>query len=100
MNLMLNAIEAMKETGGSLSVKSLLNQEGLFQISVSDTGPGLPVAKEKQIFEPFFTTKPQGSGMGLAICRSIVESHGGCLWAAANGDRGACFNFTLPAANQ
>jgi len=100
MNLMLNAIEAMKETGGSLSVKSLLNQEGLFQISVSDTGPGLPVAKEKQIFEPFFTTKPQGSGMGLAICRSIVESHGGCLWAAPNGDRGACFNFILPVANQ
>jgi signal transduction histidine kinase len=99
MNLMLNAIEAMKETGGSLSVKSRLNQEGLFQISVSDTGPGLPAAKEKQIFEPFFTTKPQGSGMGLAICRSIVESHGGCLWVAPNGDRGACFNFTLPVAN-
>jgi len=100
MNLMLNAIEAMKETGGSLSVKSRLNQEGLFQISVSDTGPGVPAAKEKQIFEPFFTTKPQGSGMGLAICRSIVESHGGCLWAAPNGDRGACFNFILPVANQ
>jgi signal transduction histidine kinase len=100
MNLMLNAIEALKETGGSLSVKSRLNQEGLLQISVSDTGPGLPAMKEKQIFEPFFTTKPRGSGMGLAICRSIVESHGGCLWAAPNGDRGACFNFTLPVANQ
>jgi signal transduction histidine kinase len=100
MNLMLNAIEAMKETGGSLSVKSWLNQEGLLQISVSDTGPGLPAMKEKQIFEPFFTTKPQGSGMGLAICRSIVESHGGCLWAAPNGDRGAYFNFTLPVTNQ
>jgi signal transduction histidine kinase len=100
MNLMLNAIEAMKETGGSLSVRSRLNQEGLVQISVSDTGPGFPAMKEKQIFEPFFTTKPQGSGMGLAICRSIVESHGGCLWAAPNGDRGACFHFTLPAANQ
>ena len=100
MNLMLNAIEAMKETGGSLSVKSRLNQEGLLQISVSDTGPGLPAMKEKQIFEPFFTTKLQGSGMGLAICRSIVESHGGCLWAAPNGDHGACFHFTLPVANQ
>ena len=99
MNLMLNAIEAMKETGGSLSVKSRLNEEGLLQISVSDTGPGLPATKEEQIFEPFFTTKPQGSGMGLAICRSIVESHGGRLWAAANGDRGACFHFTLPVAN-
>ena len=100
MNLMLNAIEAMKETGGSLLVKSRLNEEGLFQVSVSDTGPGLPAMKEKQIFEPFFTTKPQGSGMGLAICRSIVESHGGRLWAVANSDRGACFNFTLPVANQ
>ena len=99
MNLMLNAIEAMKETGGSLSVESKLDQEGLLQISVSDTGPGLPAEKEEKIFEPFFTTKPQGSGMGLAICRSIVESHGGRLWAAANGDRGACFNFTLPVAN-
>jgi signal transduction histidine kinase len=99
MNLMLNAIEALRETGGSLSVKSRLNEEGLLQISVSDTGPGLPAMKEEQIFEPFFTTKPQGSGMGLAICRSIVESHGGRLWAAPNGDRGACFNFTLPVAN-
>jgi signal transduction histidine kinase len=99
MNLMLNAIEAMKETGGSLSVKSLLNQEGLFQISVSDTGPGLPVAKEKQIFEPFFTTKPQGSGMGLAICRSIIESQGGRLWASANRECGVSFHFTLPTAN-
>ena len=99
MNLMLNAIEAMKETGGSLSVKSLLNQEGLFQISVSDTGPGLPVAKEKQIFEPFFTTKPQGSGMGLAICRSIIESQGGALWASANRECGVSFHFTLPTTN-
>ena len=99
MNLMLNAIEAMKETGGSLSVKSLLNQEGLFQISVSDTGPGLPVGKEKQIFEPFFTTKPEGSGMGLAICRSIIESQGGALWASANRECGVSFHFTLPTTN-
>ena len=100
MNLMLNAIEAMKDTGGSVSVKSRLNQEGLLQISVSDTGPGLPATNEEKIFEPFFTTKPQGSGMGLAICRSIVESHGGRLWAVPNGDRGACFHFTLPVANR
>jgi signal transduction histidine kinase/uncharacterized cupin superfamily protein len=99
MNLMLNAIEAMKETGGSLSVKSLLNQEGLFQISVSDTGPGLPVGKEKQIFEPFFTTKPEGSGMGLAICRSIIESQSGRLWASENRECGVAFHFTLPTAN-
>jgi signal transduction histidine kinase len=99
MNLMLNSIEAMKETGGTLSVKSRLNEEGLLQISVRDTGPGLPATQEEQIFEHFYTTKPQGSGMGLAICRSIIESHGGRLWAAPNGDRGACFHFTLPVAN-
>jgi len=99
MNLMLNAIEAMKGTGGSLSVISRLNQEGRFQISVSDTGPGLPAAKEKQIFEPFFTTKPQGSGMGLAICRSIIESQGGALWASANRECGVSFHFTLPTTN-
>ena len=99
MNLMLNAIEAMKETGGSLSIKSWLNEEGMLQISVSDTGPGLSAANQEQIFKPFFTTKPQGSGMGLAISRSIVESHGGCLWAAPNGDRGACFHFTVRVAS-
>ena len=98
MNLMLNAIEAMKGTGGSLSVKSWLNGEGLLQISVSDTGPGLSAANQEQIFEPFFTTKPQGSGMGLAISKSIIESHGGRIWANGDGGRGATFHFTLPAA--
>jgi signal transduction histidine kinase len=98
MNLMLNAIEALEEAGGSLSVRSRLNQEGLVEISVSDTGLGLPAMKEKQIFEPFFTTKPHGSGMGLAICKSIVESHGGPIWANGNVGRGASFHFTLPAA--
>jgi signal transduction histidine kinase len=99
MNLMLNAIEAMKETGGSLSVESRLNEDGLVQISVSDTGPGLPATKEAQIFEPFFTTKPQGSGMGLAICRSIIESQGGHLWADVDRECGASFHFALPTAN-
>ena len=94
MNLMLNAIEAMKESGGELTVKSQL-QDGQFQFSVSDTGVGLPMEKD-QIFSAFFTTKPQGSGMGLAISRSIVESHGGRLWATANDGRGATFHFTLP----
>jgi signal transduction histidine kinase len=94
MNLMLNAIEAMKESGGELTVKSQL-QDGQFQFSVSDTGVGLPMEKD-QIFSAFFTTKPQGSGMGLAISRSIVESHSGRLWATANDGRGATFHFTLP----
>jgi signal transduction histidine kinase len=95
MNLMLNAIEAMKDSGGELTVKSEL-QDGQIEFSVSDTGVGLPAEQMDQIFSAFYTTKPQGSGMGLAISRSIVESHGGRLWATANDGRGATFHFTLP----
>jgi PAS domain S-box-containing protein len=95
MNLILNAVEAMKDSGGELSVKSEL-QDGQLQFSVSDRGVGLPMEKMDQIFSAFFTTKPQGSGMGLAISRSIVESHGGQLWACANSGGGASFQFTLP----
>jgi PAS domain S-box-containing protein len=95
MNLILNAIEAMTDSGGELTVKSEL-QDGQLQFSVSDMGVGLPAEKMDQIFSAFFTTKPQGSGMGLAISRSIVESHGGRLWASANDGRGAIFHFTLP----
>ena len=76
-------------------VKSQL-QDGQLQFSASDTGVGLPTKEMDQIFSAFFTTKPQGSGMGLAISRSIVESHGGRLWATANDGRGATFHFTLP----
>ena len=96
MNLMLNAIEAMKDSGGGeLMVKSQMHDSQLL-FSVSDTGVGLPMEKMDQIFSAFFTTKPQGSGMGLAISRSIVESHGGRLWASANSGGGATFHFTLP----
>jgi signal transduction histidine kinase len=95
MNLMLNAIEAMEDSGGELTVMSQL-QDGQLLFSVSDTGVGLPRGEMDQIFSAFFTTKPQGSGMGLAISRSIVESHGGRLWATANNGRGATFHFTLP----
>ena len=95
MNLMLNGIEAMNETGGVLTVKSRLDEEGRVMISVSDTGVGLPADKADEIFEAFVTTKPQGSGMGLAISRSIVESYCGRLWATANDGRGASFHFTL-----
>jgi PAS domain S-box-containing protein len=97
MNLMLNAIEAMKDTAGELRIKSEQGHDGQLLISVSDTGVGLPAEKTDQIFSSFFTTKPQGSGMGLAISRSIIESHGGRLWASANNGRGATFQFTLPA---
>jgi PAS domain S-box-containing protein len=99
MNLMLNGIEAMKDTGGVLTVKSQLREDGQIEIAVKDTGPGLPAGKADQIFGAFFTTKPQGSGMGLAISKSIVESHGGGIWANGNGGRGATFHFTLPAAS-
>jgi PAS domain S-box-containing protein len=97
MNLILNALEAMGDEGGELTVKSQ-RQDGQLLFLVSDTGPGLPVGNVDQIFSAFFTTKPQGSGMGLAISRSIVESHGGRLWATANNGRGATFHFTLPTA--
>ena len=96
MNLMLNAIEAMEDSGGELTVKSQREQDGQLLFSVSDTGVGLPTEKVEQIFSAFFTTKPQGSGMGLAISRTIVEWHGGRLWATTNDGRGATFHFTLP----
>jgi signal transduction histidine kinase len=98
MNLMLNGIEAMKETGGVLTVKTGRGEGGQLLISVSDTGVGLPEGRADEIFNAFFTTKPQGSGMGLAISRSIVESHSGRLWATSNDGRGATFHFTLPTA--
>jgi PAS domain S-box-containing protein len=94
-NLMLNGIEAMKETGGELILASQLLDNGDVLISVSDTGAGLPDGNADQIFTAFFTTKPQGTGMGLAICRSIIESHGGRLWATGNAGPGATFYFRL-----
>jgi signal transduction histidine kinase len=98
MNLILNGIEAMKETGGVLTVKTGPGEGGQVLISVSDTGVGLPAGRADEIFNAFFTTKLHGSGMGLAISRSIVESHGGRLWATSNDGRGAMFHFTLPTA--
>jgi signal transduction histidine kinase len=98
MNLMLNAIEAMGDAGGVVTVESQLGEDGQIEICVNDTGPGLPLGKADQIFDAFFTTKPQGSGMGLAISKSIVESHGGRIWANGDGGRGATFQLTLPTA--
>ena len=96
MNLMLNAIEAMKDTGGDLTIRSRVNLEGCLIVSISDTGIGLPAESTEQIFDPFHTTKPQGTGMGLTITRSIVESYGGRVWATANQGAGATFHFILP----
>jgi PAS domain S-box-containing protein len=97
MNLMLNAIEAMKETGGELTIRARANPEGRLLVSIIDTGVGLPAGRSEQIFDPFHTTKPQGTGMGLTITRSIVESYGGRVWATVNQGAGATFHFTLPA---
>lgn len=98
MNLMLNGIQAMENTGGALTIKAQLRQDVQVQISVSDTGVGLPADEADHIFDAFLTTKPEGSGMGLAISRSIIESHQGRVWASANSGKGATFHFTLPLA--
>jgi signal transduction histidine kinase len=97
MNLMLNAIEAMKDTGGELTIRSRANPEAHITVSISDTGVGLPAEGADSIFDPFHTTKPQGTGMGLTITRSIIDSYGGRVWATANQGAGATFHFTLPA---
>jgi PAS domain S-box-containing protein len=98
MNLMLNGIEATKDvsTARELTIRSQRDKDGQLLISVSDTGAGLPLQQPEQIFTAFFTTKAQGTGMGLPISRSIIESHGGRLWATTNSERGATFHFTLP----
>jgi PAS domain S-box-containing protein len=99
INLMLNGIEAMNENHsarGELIIRSQRDEHGRAVISVTDAGMGLPAGGGEKIFDAFFTTKPQGTGMGLAISRSIIESHGGRLWAKANSGQGATFYFSLP----
>jgi signal transduction histidine kinase len=98
MNLIMNSIEAMKGVGGKreLTIQSQRSEGEQLLVSVSDTGVGLPAKQPDQIFNAFFTTKPDGTGMGLSISRSILESHGGRLWAGENPPRGASFYFTLP----
>ena len=95
---MLNGIDAMKEmNGGSELIIKSEADEGELRISVSDTGVGLPPEQTDQIFKAFFTTKDNGTGMGLSISRSIIESHGGRLWFISNSGQGATFQFALPA---
>jgi len=96
MNLMLNGIEAMEGTGGDLSALSRVPQDGQVLISVSDSGVGLPGENLEKIFDAFFTTKTRGTGLGLAITRSIIQSHGGHIWATSNSGAGATFHFSLP----
>jgi signal transduction histidine kinase len=98
MNLISNSIDAMKDLDGSreLAIKSQRAKNEYVMVSVSDTGVGLPGQQADQIFNAFFTTKSHGTGMGLSISRSIVESHSGRLWAADNSPRGASFHLILP----
>jgi PAS domain S-box-containing protein len=100
MNLMLNGIEAMQDARAErqLTIRSLVAEGRQLLVSVTDTGVGVPREQADQIFNAFFTTKQQGTGMGLSISRSIIESHGGRLWATPNSGRGATFSFTLPTA--
>jgi PAS domain S-box-containing protein len=99
MNLIVNSIEAMKEVNGirEMVIKSQRAENEHVLVSLSDTGSGFPPQLAEQLFDPFFTTKPQGTGMGLRISRSIVESHGGRLWAVATPGHGATFHLSLPA---
>jgi len=98
MNLITNSIDAMKDVDGTreLAIRSQTAENGQLTVCVSDTGVGLPLQQADQIFYAFFTTKPHGTGMGLSISRSIVESHNGRLWASDNSPRGASFHVILP----
>jgi signal transduction histidine kinase len=98
LNLIINAIEAMRDVGEKereLLISTRNEPDGV-SIEVRDSGPGFAPAALERVFEPFYTTKPEGMGMGLSICRSIIEAHGGRLWATACEPRGALFQFTIP----
>ena len=100
LNLILNAIEAMSGDGEGprellITHRARPRSDGVL-VAVRDSGPGLAPAALERLFKAFYTTKPDGLGMGLSICRSIIEAHGGRLWASANSPRGAVFQFTLP----
>ena len=99
-NLITNAIDSMLGTpdgGRMVTIKSSISTGGDAQVSVEDLGTGLAPADKDRIFEPFYTTKPHGMGMGLMFCRSVIEAHGGRLWATENHPQGAAFHFALPA---
>lgn len=101
MNLAANAIQAMAGADGprEIRVRTALDGDGRVVATVCDTGPGVAPDNLPRLFDSFFTTKAEGMGMGLPICRTIIETHGGEIWARNNdGGPGACFAFTLPAA--
>lgn len=99
LNLVLNAldaVESMPENERSISIGARRRDDGFLEVSVSDSGPGVPASITKQLFEPFFTTKSSGMGLGLSICRTIIEAHGGKIWVDTEAVSGASFCFTLP----
>jgi C4-dicarboxylate-specific signal transduction histidine kinase len=99
LNLLLNACEAMSAKRAAermLTLSTALNGDGLLLVSIADRGSGVGPDAAERLFEPFFTTKPHGLGLGLSICRSIIATHGGRLWADNNPDGGATFTFALP----
>jgi signal transduction histidine kinase len=97
LNLVMNAIEAMSSAEPRvLSIKSVCNGRDCVHVSIEDTGNGIDPSNVDRIFKPLFTTKARGMGMGLSICRSIIESHGGRIWASAGASRGSIFQFELP----
>lgn len=103
LNLIVNAIEAMAavgEGGRELLISTGRDASDGVHVTLRDSGPGLDPKNVERLFEAFYTTKPTGMGMGLAICRSIIEAHGGRMWAGANEPRGAVFQFTLPLASE
>jgi PAS domain S-box-containing protein len=103
MNLVLNAVEAMSSVAESvreLSIETQQSETGGILVAVRDSGPGIDSGHLERVFEPFYTTKTNGVGMGLSICRSIIDAHGGRLWVGANHPQGAVFQFTLPAAHE
>jgi signal transduction histidine kinase len=98
LNLIINAVEAMREVKNrELLIKTEADAENNVIVEVRDSGPGFKPDQMEHLFDPFYTTKPSGMGMGLSICRSIIEAHGGRLWASANEPGGAVFHFTVPA---